>query len=58
MQGQWSGELNIAEALTPNKWRIMLKEYEWYRSDFKAEADTENMSFARRIVYAAAIPLG
>ncbi len=56
--GEWKGELNLAEALAPNTWRILIKEYEWYRSDFQPEDARENLDFARRIVYAVAIPLG
>ena len=56
--GEWTGELNIAETLNANTWRIMLKEYEWYRSDFQSENVRENATFARRIVYAVAIALG
>lgn len=56
--GEWKGELNIAEALAPNTWRILIKEYEWYRADFQPEEALEKLEFARRIVYAVGIPLG
>lgn len=56
--GEWTGQMNILENLNPDTWRILLQEYEWYRSDFQPENVRENMTFARRIVYAAAIRLG
>ena len=56
--GEWKGELNILETLAPNTWRILIKEYEWYRADFRREDELDNLDFARRIVYAVAIPLG
>jgi hypothetical protein len=56
--GEWKGELNILEALAPNTWRVLIKEYEWYRADFQPEEQLENLAFDRRIVYAVAIPLG
>jgi hypothetical protein len=56
--GEWKGELNLAEALVTDTWRILIKEYEWYRADFQREEARENVDFGRRIVYAVAIPLG
>ena len=56
--GEWSGELNLSEPLTPDTFRILLQEQEWYRSDFKEESFDGETTAASRIVYAVAIPLG
>lgn len=56
--GEWTGELKILEKLEPDTWRILLQEYEWYRSDFEPEENQEKVTFERRVVYAAAIQLG
>jgi len=56
--GEWTGELNLSEQLTTGNFRILLQEYEWYRSDFLPENAQEKLTAARRIVYADAIHLG
>ena len=56
--GSWEGIVTLGEPLVPNTFRILLQEYEWYRSDNEPEDADEKITFARRTVYADAIPLG
>jgi hypothetical protein len=59
--GTWHGVVELAEPLVPGAFRILLKEYEWYRSDFQNDDANENVSrdsLVRRIVYADAVVLG
>jgi hypothetical protein len=56
--GSWEGFVTLGEPLVPDTFRILLQEYEWYRSDNEPEDADEKITFARRIVYADAIPLG
>jgi hypothetical protein len=56
--GVWEGFVALEEPLVPDTFRILLQENEWYRSDNEVEDAVENITFARRIVYADAIPLG
>lgn len=56
--GEWTGELNLSEQLVPGTFRILLQEYELYRSDFQNDSAQEKLTTARRIVYADAIHLG
>jgi len=55
--GVWQGTVTSTTPLTPGQFRILLLEYEWYRSDFAAPESRE-VSVARRIVYADALDLG
>lgn len=56
--GTWQGALDLNETLVPDAFRVLLLEYEWHRSDFQGEDARENITAARRIVYADAILLG
>ncbi|HKO61390.1 MAG TPA: hypothetical protein VJV03_09540, partial [Pyrinomonadaceae bacterium] len=56
--GVWEGFVTLEETLVPDTFRILLQEYEWYRSDNEIEDAEEKVTFGRRIVYADAIPLG
>ncbi|HMJ06657.1 MAG TPA: hypothetical protein VK474_10415, partial [Chthoniobacterales bacterium] len=55
--GQWEGDVSLPAPLGSGEFRILLQEYEWYRSDFEAETAREKVTFARRIVYADAVLL-
>ncbi|HEY0172951.1 MAG TPA: hypothetical protein VGB98_18170 [Pyrinomonadaceae bacterium] len=56
--GTWEGTVDLNEPLVPDTFRVLLLEYEWYRSDFVDEGARGNVTGARRIVYADAILLG
>ena len=56
--GAWQGTVDLNEPLVPDTFRVLLLEYEWFRSDFQDEDARENITAARRIVYADAILLG
>jgi hypothetical protein len=56
--GEWQGRAVLTGPLTPDTFRILLQEYEWYRADFQAEEAGENIRGARRIVYADVVPIG
>lgn len=56
--GTWQGIVDLNEPLVSDTYRVLLLEYEWHRSDFQDEDARENITAARRIVYADAIPLG
>jgi hypothetical protein len=62
--GVWSDSIALPKGILPNTFRVLIKEYELYRTDFLAEpvdragiARGEGPSFARRIVYAVQFPL-
>ena len=62
--GVWSDTIALPKGILPNTFRILIKEYEWHRTDFLAEpvdrasiARGEGPTFARRIVYAVQFPL-
>ncbi|MGI8437507.1 MAG: hypothetical protein ACR2NX_11475 [Chthoniobacterales bacterium] len=55
--GQWEGDVPLAAPIASAEFRILLQEYEWYRSDYEAEDARENVTFARRMVYADAVLL-
>ncbi len=55
--GEWKGAVDLTAAAGAGEFRILLQEYEWYRSDFGGEGDLESASVARRIVYAEAMVL-
>ncbi len=48
----WEGDVLLNEPLGSGTFRVLLQEYEWYRSDFDPEAG--NATVARRVVYADA----
>jgi hypothetical protein len=48
----WEGDVLLSEPLSSGTFRVLLQEYEWYRSDFDPEAG--NATVARRVVYADA----
>lgn len=48
----WEGDVLLNEPLGSGTFRVLLQEYEWYRSDFDPE--TGNATVARRVVYADA----
>jgi hypothetical protein len=56
--GTWQGTVDLNEPLVPDTFRVLLLEYEWFRSDFQDEDARENITAARRIVYADAVLLG
>ena len=41
-------------SLGPGTYRVLLQEYEWYRSDFEPEENILKAQVARRVVYADA----
>jgi hypothetical protein len=45
--GEWQGRAVLTGPLTPDTFRILLQEYEWYRADFQAEEAGENIRGAR-----------
>ena len=55
--GEWKGEVDTGQPLASAEFRILLQEYEWYRSDYQREDARENIRAARRIVYADAFLL-
>jgi hypothetical protein len=55
--GEWQGGVVLTSPLTPDPFRILLQEYEWYRADFQAEEAGENIRGAGRIVYADVVPI-
>ena len=55
--GTWEGEVDLADPLTPNTYRLLLQEYESYRSDHQREEARQGATIARRIVYADAVAL-
>lgn len=62
--GVWSETVALPKGILPNTFRILIKEYEWRRTDFLAEpvdrssiARGEIPTFAKRVVYAVQFPL-
>jgi hypothetical protein len=55
---RWEGEVELTETLTPSTFRLLLREYEWYRSDYQKEEMIQGASVARRLVYADVIAAG
>ena len=55
--GEWKGVVDTGQPLASAEFRILLQEYEWYRSDYQREDVHENIAAARRIIYADAFLL-
>ena len=45
--GTWKALVELSEPLAPGSFRILLKEYEWYRSDFQPDIAREGKAVAR-----------
>lgn len=50
----WEGDVELTQSLASGTFRILLQEYEWYRSDFEGEENVQKATVARRVVYADA----
>ncbi|WP_394004423.1 hypothetical protein ACF3M1_04850 [Luteimonas sp. WGS1318] len=51
--GLWQGTLSLAEASPSGRYRVSLREYEWFRSDdADPDAGDRDLRFARRLIYA------
>lgn len=50
----WEGDVLLGQPLGSGTFRILLQEYEWFRSDFHPENAIDTATVERRIVYADA----
>lgn len=51
---KWEGDVALSQPLSSGTFRILLREIEWYRSDFASEEAIQQAAVASRIVYADA----